>query len=206
MSSRKDVLLRPARVPLKAAGWRKQAGLGNIYLRELRPGVVAWLALGGHWGGGYQHLDARPRLGVRHDTEERHAASLLGVDPDRSSAPTIMGDLARLVPSRIGSQDWRLYVADGDDNADTWRTVMEDIDQHATPWWEERTSDEQLVAAIRRGEGNDTARLVLPLLLLALGRPDAARQAVESGRGRHTGLVVDYDAYATRLLAEIDAT
>ncbi len=205
MSSKQDVLLRPARPLLKAAGWRKQAGLGNVYLRELRPGVLAWLALGGHWGGGYQYLDARPGLGVRHVAAERQAAALRGSDPDASSAPTIMGDLGRLVPGRLGSLAWRLYAGSGDDNAGAWETLLEDIEQHGTPWWGERTSDEQLVAAIERGEGNDTARLVLPLLFLGLGRPDDARRAVEAGRARRTGLVVDYDAYAARLLAEIDA-
>lgn len=101
-----------------------------------------------------------------------------------------------------------MFVKDEDQsNAATWDLLGRDIDQYATPWMLERSTPEQLIAALRRHEGLETSRLGLPVLLWLTGDPDGAREAIEAGRRIRniTGMVVDDDSFAERLNAEIDA-
>jgi len=92
-------------------------------------------------------------------------------------------------------------------NAATWDLFGRDVDEHVDPWWEARSTGKEIAAALRRGEGLDTGRLALPVLLWVLGDEAGAREAVEAGHHAviRGGLVIDYDAFAARLLAEIDA-
>lgn len=92
-------------------------------------------------------------------------------------------------------------------NAETWEGFGRDVDDYVLPWMLERSTSEKLVEPLRRGEGLDTSRLGLPVLLWILGDESGARAAVEAGRRVEFrgGLVIDYDAYAERLMSEIEA-
>ncbi|MBN9104668.1 MAG: hypothetical protein J0I14_06665 [Propionibacteriaceae bacterium] len=132
---------------------------------------------------------------------------LLGRDPKKSTAPTVQTTLMFLIPRERKSPQW-LFVKDEDQsNTATWELLGRDIDQYATPWMLERSTPTQLIAALRRHEGLETSRLGLPVLLWLTGDPDGAREAIEAGRQIRniTGMVVDYNSYAERLHAEIDA-
>ena len=113
-----------------------------------------------------------------------------------------------LLPEDRHFPHWQLFKEQEEQNAATWELFGRDVDEFVVPWWEERSSDEAIVAALRAGQGFDTGRLALPVLLWSMGRTDEAREAVEAGRHVRFegGMVVDYEAYAARLLAEIDTS
>jgi hypothetical protein len=196
-------LFRPARPLLEARGFKKK-GPAQVYVRPLSPGINAWLGLNARTGPG--RLTLTPTVGVRHEHAQRWTTRLRDRDPKHDTAPTVQTGMMLLLPGDRHYPHWVLHRDQDDDNDVTWDRFRRDLDEYVVPWWEARSTGEAIVAALRRGEGIDTGRLALPVLLWILGDEQAAREAVEQGRHLiiRGGLVVNYDAYAERLLAEID--
>lgn len=196
-------LFKPARPLLEARGFKKK-GSAQVYVRPLSPGINAWLGLNARTDPG--RLTLTPTVGVRHEPTQRWTTCLRDRDPKHDTAPTVQTGMMMLLPGDRHYPHWAFH-RDRDDNDATWDQFARDLEEHVVPWWEARSSAEAIVAALRRGEGLDTGRLALPILLWTLGDEQGAREAVE--QGRHViirgGLVVDYDAYAERVLAELDA-
>ncbi len=197
-------LERPAREIFAARGFKRRSPYG-LFLKPLAEGINAWVGLNRGSGPGW--ISLTPTVGVRHEQVQYHMTRLLGRDPKKSTAPTVQTTLMFLIPRERKSPQW-LFVKDEDQsNTATWELLGRDIDQYATPWMLERSTPTQLIAALRRHEGLETSRLGLPVLLWLTGDPDGAREAIEAGRQIRniTGMVVDYNSYAERLHAEIDA-
>lgn len=197
-------LMVPVRQVLDGRGFRKKGPYG-IYRKELSPGVYAWVGMNARSDPGT--LTLSPTVGVRHEEVERWVSVLRDRNPKDSTAPTVSTGLMNLLPEGRTWPHWVLARDEDEHNAQTWETFGRDIDDCAMPWMLERDTGERLVEPLRRNEGWDTSRLALPVLLWILGDPDGAREAVERGRSAKIvgGMVVDYEAYAHRLLAEIDA-
>lgn len=197
-------LYQPARPLLQARGFKKKGGV-QVYTKELSPGVNAWLGLNAGTGPG--RLSLNPQVGVRHEQVARWIALLRDKDPEKSTAPTVKITMLRLLPEPRPVDPWALVAGEEEHNAATWERFRRHFDDYAIPWLVERATPEQLVEPLRRKEGADTSRLSLPVLLWILGDEDGAREAIEQGRQFEFrgGLVIDYEAYAKRLIAEIDA-
>ncbi|SFC56137.1 hypothetical protein SAMN04487968_1084 [Nocardioides terrae] len=197
-------LMVPVRQVLDARGFKKKGPYG-IYRKPLSPGVHAWVGMNARSDPG--SLTLSPTVGVRHEEVERWVSLLRDRNPKDSTAPTVSTGLMNLLPEGRAWPHWVLARGEDQQNAQTWELFGQDIDQYAMPWMQERDTGERLVEPLRRNEGLDTSRLALPVLLWILGDPAGAREAVERGRSAKIvgGMVVDYGAYAERLLAEIDA-
>jgi hypothetical protein len=197
-------LFKPAVPLLKSRGFKKRGG-AQIFARRLAPGINAWLGLNARSDPG--RLSLSPTVGVRHELVQHWVTRLRDKDPRNDTAPTVSTGMGKLLPDGRHFPHWQLFKDAEEQNAATWELFGRDVDEFVVPWWEDRSSDEAIVAALRAGQGFDTGRLALPVLLWSMGRTEDAREAVEAGRHVRFegGMVVDYEAYAARLLAEIDA-
>jgi hypothetical protein len=197
-------LYGPARATFRARGFARMQPY-QIYTKPLGSQVRAWVGLTGTTTP--DTLTLGPLIGLRHDLVQHWVSVCLGADPVRSTEPTVSIGLLSLLSRSRTSPAWLLVQGEDERNAETWELLGRDIDEYAMPWILDRSTNDALVESLRRIEGADTSRLKLPVLLWIMGRPDDARQAVEDGHSFEFrgGMVVDYDAYATRLLAKIDA-
>jgi hypothetical protein len=197
-------LFAPAKPLMQARGYKKKGG-AHVFTRPLGPGVNAWLGINARSEPG--RLTLNPNVGVRHEAAQAWTTRLLDSDPKFDTAPTVQTGMSALLPEGRSYPQWRVNEGEDDENAATWELFGAEFDKYAVPWLGERSTDAGVVASLRRGEGLDTGRLSLPVLLWLTGDEAGAREALEAGR--HVvfrgGLVVDYDAYADRLSAEIDA-
>ena len=198
-------LFKPAVPLLRSRGFKKRGGM-QVFTKPLAPGINAWLGLNARSDPG--RLSLSPTVGVRHELVQRWVTLLRDKDPKNDTPPTVSTGLGLLLPEGRHFPHWVLVEDEDELNAATWELFGRDVDEHVVPWWEERSSDEAIVAALHAGQGFDTGRLALPVLLWSMGRTQEAREAVEVGRHVRFegGLVVDYEAYAARLLTEIDAS
>ena len=198
-------LFKPVVALLKSRGFKKRGG-AQLYLRPLVPGIDAWLGLNARSDPG--RLSLTPTVGVRHELVQRWVMKLIESDPRNDRSPTVSTGMGLLLPEGRHFPHWVFFADQDEQNAATWELFGRDVDEHVEPWWAERSSDEVIAAALRAGQGFDTGRLALPVLLWSMGRTQEAREAVEAGHHVRVegGMVVDYDSYAERLLAEIDAS
>jgi hypothetical protein len=198
-------LFAPAKPLLQARGYKKKGGV-HVFTRALGPGVNAWLGLNARSEPG--RLTLSPTVGVRHEEVQAWTTRLLDSDPKFDTAPTVQVGMSALLPEERTYPQWRLHSGQDEENAATWELFGAEVDTYAVPWLDERRTAAGLVASLRRGEGLDTGRLSLPVLLWLMGDEAGAREALEAGRHVEFrgGMVVDYEAYAARLLAEIDAS
>jgi hypothetical protein len=197
-------LFKPAAPLLRSRGFKKRGGM-QLYLRPLTPGINAWLGLNARADPG--RLSLSPTVGVRHELVQHWVTRLRDGDPKGDTAPTVSTGMGLLLPEDRRFPHWLFFSDEEEQNAATMELFGRDVDEFVVPWWEERSTDGTIVAALRAGQGFDTGRLALPVLLWSMGRTEEARAAVEAGRHVRFegGLIVDYEAYAARLLAEIDA-
>ena len=198
-------LFKPAVPLLRSRGFKKRGGM-QVFTKPLAPGINAWLGLNARSDPG--RLSLSPTVGVRHELVQRWVTLLRDKDPKNDTPPTVSTGMGLLLPEGRHFPHWVLVEDEDEHNAATWELFGRDVDEHVVPWWEQRSGDEAIVAALRAGQGFDTGRLALPVLLWSMGRTQEAREAVEVGRHVRSegGLVVDYEAYAARLLTEIDAS
>ena len=198
-------LTTPLRPLLEAKGFKRRGSQVKYYLRTVRPGLHAYVSL--NWASYPGEVHLNPKVGVRHDEVERLTAELLGWDPKgRAFLPTVWTTLSLLVPQDRPHPRWVVRKDEGDRNAEVWQQLADDVDEYAEPWWAARADDEGLLTAMDGTQDLSLAAVARPVLLWLSGRDDEAREAIE--RGRHVtnldGRLIDYDAYAERLLAEME--
>src|SRR3954454_77815 len=164
-------LFKPAVPLLKSRGFKKRGGM-QVYGKPLGPGINAWLGLNARSDHG--RLSLSPTVGVRHELVQRWVTLLRDRDPKNDTPPTVSTGMGSLLPDDRHFTHWVLQQDQDEQNAATWELFGRDLDDHVVPWWEERSDDESIVAGLRRGEGFDTGRLALPVLLWSMGRSDEA--------------------------------
>lgn len=88
-------LFKPACPLLQRRGFKKRGG-SQRFLKELSPGVNAWLGLNARSDPG--QLSLSPTVGVRHEQVEEWVATCMRWDPKSSTAPTVQTGMELLVP------------------------------------------------------------------------------------------------------------
>jgi hypothetical protein len=195
-------LYAPGSELLAARGYERE-GRTQTYVREVAAGVtgLVWL----NAGTGARLLNLSPKVGLRHEELTRRVVELAGLTARPPS--TLMQSLYALHPTRRPADASIVVRGEDERNAAVWAWVAAQLDEYGEPWLREHAEPARMAQSLRNLEAGAFSRVTLPVLLW-LGRDaDGAREALEWGRSLDVqgGPTVDYEAFAARLVAEIDA-
>jgi hypothetical protein len=195
-------LYAPGSELLLARGYERE-GRAQTYVREVAPGITGkvWI----NAGTGARLLNLSPKVGLRHEELTRRVVELAGLTAPPLS--TLMTSLYALHPTKRPADASIVVRGEDERNAAVWAWVASQLDEYGEPWLEEHAEQQRMAESLRNLEAGAFSRVTLPVLLWLGGDGDAAREALEWGRSLDVsgGPTVDYDAFAARLLAEIDA-
>jgi hypothetical protein len=151
-------------------------------------------------------LNLSPKVGLRHEELTRRVVELAGLTVPPPS--TLMQSLYALHPTKRPADASIVIRGDDEHNDAVWAWVADQLDEYGEPWLREHADPDRMAAPLRNLEAGAFSRVTLPVPLWLGGAADAARQAVDWGRSLNVqgGPTVDFDAFAKRLLAEIDAS
>lgn len=198
-------LLHPGRDLLLARGYQPEGRPGDhVYTRVVAPGVTGFV-----WFNAVvrsKFVDFSPKVGLRHEELRRWVTELAALSqPQRS---TLWRSLYGLHPVERPADASIVVRGEEERNAVFWDWVAAQLDNHGEPWMSEHAAPDRLAESLRNLEAGPLSRVTLPVLLWLSGDSDGAHDAVEWGRSLKVngGPTVDYDAFAARLFAAIDAS
>lgn len=195
-------LLAPGRELLLERGY-VQEGRTQTYLREVAPGITGLVWFNAVIRARFVNLS--PNVGLRHQELTRRVVELTGLTVPLPS--TLMRSLYALHPTRRPPDASIVIRGEDEHNDAVWAWVADQLDEYGEPWLREHADPDRMADSLRNLEAGAFSRVTLPVLLWLGGAADAARHALEWGRSLKVqgGPTVDYDAFARRLLSEIDA-
>lgn len=196
-------LLAPGRELLLERGY-VQDGRTQTYLREVAPGITGLVWFNAAIRARFVNLS--PKVGLRHEELTRRVVELTGL-----TVPlpwTLMQSLYALHPTKRPADASIVIRGEDEHNDAVWAWVADQLDEYGEPWLREHAKPDRMADSLRNLEAGAFSRVTLPVLLWLGGAADGARQAVEWGRSLNVqgGPTIDYDAFAHRLLAEVDAS
>ena len=142
-------------------------------------------------------------MGVRHEELTRKVLELTGL---RTLPMTHWRSLFALHPTKMPDASWSIVIKGEDEhNAVFWDWFATQLDTYGEPWLATYADPGPLKQAMRSLEAGGFSRVTLPVQVWLEGDADGAREALEWGRSAERPPIADYDAFAARLLAEIEA-